>query len=242
MGISCAAREEKDDMVTAARRLLAIVGCAMFGLIGAPAEAKTDGQQRVVERARLALDSFLDDPQFEYMRVYVQNAYGVLIVPEMLRGGFFLGAEYGVGILLVRDPQTGQWGQPAFYSVFSGSLGVQFGGSMSDMVFTLMNEGAVDKLIAHKVQFGGDMSIALGRIGAGVGAGTTTHFGEDVYAFAKSKGLFGGVALDGTGVVPKNDWNEAYYGRPVNPAEIVREPSTGINTEVAALHQSLTRF
>jgi lipid-binding SYLF domain-containing protein len=160
----------------------------------------------------------------------------------MLRGGFFLGAEYGVGILLVRDPQTGNWGQPAFYSVFGGSLGVQFGGSMSDRVFTLMNEGAVDKLIAHKVQFGGDMSIALGRIGAGVGAGTTTHFGEDVYAFAKSKGLFGGVALDGTGVVPKNDWNEAYYGRPVSPAEIVREPSTGVNTEVAALHQSLTRF
>jgi hypothetical protein len=50
------------------------------------------------------------------------------------------------------------------------------------------------------------------------------------------------VALDGTGVVPKNDWNEAYYGRPVSPAEIVREPSTGRNTEVAALHQSLTRF
>ena len=61
-----------------------------------------------------------------------------------------------------------------------------------------MNEGAVDKLIAHKVKFGADMGIALGRLGAGVGAGTTTHFGEDVYAFAKSKGLFGGLGLDGT--------------------------------------------
>ena len=58
------------------------------------AEAETDGQQRVVERARLALDSFLDDPQFEYMRVYVQNAYAVLIVPEVLKAGFFLGGEY----------------------------------------------------------------------------------------------------------------------------------------------------
>ena len=153
------------------------------------------------------------------MRVYVQNAYAVLIVPEVLKAGFFLGGEYGVGVLLVRDAQSGGWGQPAFYSLYGGSLGVQFGGSMSDRVFTIMNEGAVKNLIAHKVQFGGDMSIALGRLGAGVGAGTTTQFGEDVYAFSKSKGLFGGVALDGTVVAPKHDWNEAYYGRAGRPDE-----------------------
>jgi SH3 domain-containing YSC84-like protein 1 len=228
-------------MMTAARRLIAIAGCALFGLIGAPAEAKTDGQQRVVERARLALDSFLDDPQFQYMRVYVQNAYAVLIVPEMLKAGFFFGAEYGTGVLLVRDAQSGNWGQPAFYSLYGGSFGVQAGGAMSDMVFTIMNEGAVDQLIAHNVQFGGDMAMAVGRIGGGVGAGITTQFGEDVYAFSKSKGLYGGLTLDGTVVAPKHDWNEAYYGRPVDPKKIVREPA-GSRTDIAALHQSLIRF
>jgi hypothetical protein len=145
-------------MVLAAKRLIAIVGCTLLGLLGSPAEAKTDGQQRVVERARLALDSFLDDPNFEYMRVYVQNAYAVLVVPETLKAGFLFGAEYGVGVLLVRDPQSGNWGQPAFYSVYGGSFGFQIGGSMSDTVFAIMNEGAVDKLIAHKVKFGGDSS------------------------------------------------------------------------------------
>jgi lipid-binding SYLF domain-containing protein len=145
-------------------------------------------------------------------------------------------------VLLVRDPQSGNWGQPAFYSLYGGSFGVQFGGSMSDTVFTVMNEGAVDKLISHKVKFGGDVGIALGRIGAGVGAAITTQFGEDVYAFSKSKGLYGGLALDGTVVAPKHDWNEAYYGRPVDPMKIVREPVTGRNTEVAELHDSLTRF
>ena len=139
-------------------------------------------------------------------------------------------AEYGVGVLLVRDSQSGGWGQPAFYSLYGGSLGVQFGGAMSDRVFTIMNEGAVDKLIAHKVQFGGDMGLALGRIGAGVGAGTTTQFGEDVYAFSKSKGLYGGVALDGTVVAPKHDWNEAYRrsaNRPIGfaPAATFLRPS-----------------
>jgi SH3 domain-containing YSC84-like protein 1 len=229
-------------MVTAARRLIAIVGCTLLGLVGTAAEAaETDGQQRVVERARLALDSFLDDPNFDYMRVYVQNAYAVLVVPEVLKGGFFFGAEYGVGVLLVRDPQSGDWGQPAFYSVYGGSFGFQIGGSISDTVFTVMNEGAVDKLIANKVKFGGDMEIAFGRVGAGVGAGVTTHFGEDIYVFSKSKGLFGGMTLDGTVVAPKHDWNEAYYGRPINPKDIVRTPGSG-RTDIAALHESLTRF
>jgi lipid-binding SYLF domain-containing protein len=125
--------------------------------------------------------------------------------------------------------------------MYGGSLGIQFGGSMSDMVFTIMNEAAVDKLISDKVKLGADMEIAVGRIGAGVGAGITTQFGEDVYAFSKSKGLYGGVALDGTVVAPKHDWNETYYGRPVDPMKIVREPAAR-NTQIAALHDSLRRF
>jgi SH3 domain-containing YSC84-like protein 1 len=228
-------------MVTPARHWMAIVGCALLAMVAGPAEAKTDGQQRVVERARHALDSFLEDPKFDYMRVYVQNAYAVLVVPDVIKGGFFLGAEHGVGVLLVRDPQTGNWGQPAFYSLYGGSFGIQFGGSLSDMVITVMNERAVDKLISDRIRFGGDMEMALGRFGIGVGAGTTTHFGEDLYAFSKSEGLYGGASLEGTVVEPKHDWNEAYYGRRVHPKDIVRAPAAG-RTDVAALHESLTRF
>ncbi len=232
-------------MVKSARRLTLAIGLVLATLVGTTAQAETTGQQRVVERARLALDAFLDDPNFGEMRVYVQNAYAVLIVPEMLKAGFFFGAEHGVGVLLVRDAQTGTWGHPAFYDLYGGSFGLQFGGQSSDVVFTIMNEGAVGKLVDSrvKVKFGADAGLAVGRIGAAVGAGTTTHFGEDLYVFAKSKGLYGGFAVDGTVVVPKHDWNQAYYGRAVEPGEVVRSrqqvvASNGVN----ALHQSLTRF
>jgi lipid-binding SYLF domain-containing protein len=230
-------------MVGPMRRILIAVGLVL-GLVGASAsQANTTGQERVVERARLALDAFLDDPNFAYMRVYVQNAYGVLIIPELLKGGFVLGAEYGVGVLLVRDKTTGQWSQPAFYDLYGGSLGLQIGGQSSDVVFTIMNEGAIDKILTSdvKVQFGADAGMAVGRIGAGVGAGTTTHFGEDLYVFAKSKGLYGGVSVDGTFVVPNADWNQAYYGQPISPEEIVRSRQVASNG-VDALHQTLTRF
>ena len=228
-------------MVTAARHWIAIVSCALFAMIAAPAEATAESQQRVVERARHALELV---PRGSQVRLYAR------LCPERLcrsgcarcdQGGFFLGAEHGVGVLLLRDPQTGNWGSPAFYSLYGGSIGIQFGGSLSDMVITVMNERAVDKLISDKVRFGGDMEIALGRFGIGVGAGTTTHFGEDLYAFSKSEGLYGGAALEGTVVEPKHDWNEAYYGRPVNPKDIVRTPGSG-RTDIAALHESLTRF
>jgi lipid-binding SYLF domain-containing protein len=229
-------------MIGTAKRILAVLALALMAVCGPNAQAQTNGQQRVVERARLALDAFLDDPNFEQMRVYVQNAYAVLIVPELLKGGFFVGAEYGIGVLLVRDPQTGAWGQPAFYSLYAGSFGLQFGGQSSDVVFTIMNQGAVDKLLKQGVKLGADAGLAAGRLGASVGAATTTHLGEDVYAFAKSKGLFVGFWLDGTYVRPNDDWNRAYYGQAVDPHQIVRQTTVVASAEVDALHQSLTRF
>jgi len=230
-------------MIGCARRTVAVLGLMLLGVFGLAEQAQASGQQRVVERARLVLDSFLDDPAvFEEMRVYVQNAYAVLVVPELLKGGFVFGAEYGIGVLLVRDSETGSWGQPAFYALYGGSFGLQFGGQSSDVVFTIMNPRAVDQLIAHGLKLGADAGVAAGRLGGGVGAATTTNLGEDIYTFAKSKGLFGGFWLDGAYVSAKHDWNRAYYGRPVDAGEIVRQPTVMASTEVDALRQSLTRF
>ena len=224
-------------MVKSATRVIAVLALVTMGLAGQPAQAQSE-QQQLVERSRLVLDAFLSDPQFESIRVYVQNAYAVLIIPQMLKGGFLLGANYGTGILLARDPQSGAWGEPAFYGMGGGSIGLQ----SSDMIFTIMNEGALDKLLAHGLKFGADAGVAAGPLGVAVGTGSTLHFGEDVYAWGMSKGLFGGFWLDGSLVLPKNGWNEAYYGRPIQPEEIVRQRSVVASAEVAALHEALMRF
>ena len=229
-------------MVKSIGRLIAVLGLFAIGFATGPAQAETDGQQRVVERARLALDSFLDDPNFHQMGVYVQNAYAVLIVPELIKGGFFVGAQYGIGVLMVRDPQTGAWGKPAFYDLYGGSFGLQIGGASTDVVFTIMNEGAVDRLLAHGVKLGADLGVAAGRMGAGVGAATTTHLGEDIYVFSKGKGLFGGFWLDGSWLRAKDDWNAAYYGRQVDAEQILRDRQVVASAEITALHESLTRF
>jgi len=229
-------------MVKSATRLIAVLAFVLMGVAGQPAQAQMTEQQQLVERSRLVLDAFQRDPTFKDVRVYVQNAYAVLIMPDVLKAGFLLGVNYGTGILLVRDPQTGEWGEPAFFTLGGGSLGLQIGVQASDMIFTIMNEGAVAKLLAHGVKFGADAGIAAGPFGASVGAATTTNVGEDVYVWGMSQGLFGGFWVDGTLVLPDDRWNEAYYGRPIQPEEIVRQRKVVASSEVNALHDSLMRF
>jgi lipid-binding SYLF domain-containing protein len=198
-------------------------------------------QQRLIDRARIVVEEFQADPNFANVPVYVQNAYAVLIVPDMLQGGLILGAEHGVGVLLARDPESGAWGDPAFYEIWGGSIGLQIGGRSSDVLFTLMNAEAVDKLLTTSFKLGADASMAVGRMGAGVGAGTTVRFGEDLYVFARSQGLYGGLALDGSVVSERGEWNEAYYGVGVSARQILRG-ELGPQPGAAELRAALARF
>lgn len=204
-------------------------------------EAAANDQKRLVVRAQLAVEEFLEDQEFDAMRVYVQNAYGVLVVPDLLRAGFFVGAEVGRGVLLVRDVNSGEWSSPAFYDIYGGSLGIQFGGKSSDVVFTIMNRGAVDQLLANKVKLGTDASVAVGPLGKGLGAATSAQFGEDFYVFARSKGLYGGLSLDGSVVLPLPEWNNAYYSADVRPVDVLLNRVTP-NPASTGLQQALAQF
>jgi len=231
-------------MRIAGKWLIALsVVMVLSGCVSAPNErASAARSERLLEQSRLILDDFLDDQQYQNMRVYVQNAYAIMIVPDLLKGGFLAGAEHGTAVMLVRNPTTGGWGQPAFYDIYGGSLGLQFGIQSADVVLTIMNKGAVQRLVGSGVKLGADASVAAGRIGATIGAATTTHFGEDMYVFAKSQGLFGGFAIDGSYMAAKNDWNQAYYGRPVRPWDVLSDFNVISGTEVATLHATLTSF
>lgn len=208
---------------------------------GPGALAQSSQQQRLVDRARLVVEEFQADAGFTQLPLYVQNAFALLIFPETLKAGFFVGAEYGRGVMLARDLNSGAWSDPAFYELYAGSLGLQFGGKASDLIFTLMNQGAVSKLLDTKFTLGTDASVAAGPLAAGVGAGTTTQFGEDVYIFARGKGLYGGLGVDGTYFQPKSDWNSAAYGGSPTPRAIVNgEVSGGIDAQ--ELKNALNRF
>jgi lipid-binding SYLF domain-containing protein len=227
-------------MRTSRRRLIAL-GLASGALaLGAPALASE--QQNLVDEARITAERFLSDADYKPMHLYVQNAYGVLIVPDMIKGGFVIGGQYGSGVFLGRDPQSGLWSEPAFFTVAGGSLGLQIGGEKVAAIYTFMNPRAVDRLLSAQLKIGANAGGALGPIGSGVGAGTTLNFGEDVYLFSKNEGLFGGVALDGTVITPKDQWDAAYHGQKLSATQIVKQKGVASQPGAAELKNVLARF
>ncbi len=175
---------------------------------------------QVVEKARFTLDSFMNDSNMGAFRDLLKDAKGVLIFPQMLKGAFIVGAQGGNGVFLVRDEKTGNWTGPAFYTLGGGSFGLQIGGEASEIILLAMTDRGVNSLLANSFKLGADAGVAAGPVGVGVSA-ATANLSADILSFSRSKGLYGGISLEGAVVAVRGDWNDAYYGKDVSPADIL---------------------
>lgn len=201
---------------------LSALTLAAAGLATRPSLADAPSEQQIlVDRARSTVETFTTQSDMEQMRHLLHRARGILIFPEIIKAAFFIGGEGGSGVLVGRDPQTGSWTAPAFYSMGSGSIGFQIGGQISEVVLLIMSEKALSAVISNQVKLGADASVAVGPLGHGVEAATTTALNADIYSFASSKGLFAGVSLAGSVINSRGDWTRAYYGRPLSAGDIV---------------------
>lgn len=189
----------------------------LAGLAPGTFAAEIDDAQAIVEKARLTFGEFLRDDNYSAMRDQVQNARGVLIYPQVLKGGLIIGGSGGTGVLLVREHKEGDFSYPAFYTMGSVSLGLQIGGESAEVVLLVLTKHGIDSLLTSKFKFGGDVSIALGPVGAGAKGDITTDF---IY-FAKSKGFYAGLNLDGSYLSVRDSLNKAYYGKEATPADII---------------------
>jgi len=183
------------------------------------ADEKMESNQ-LVENAKFTLQNFMCDDQMGPFRDLIQKAQAVLIVPGLLKGAFIVGASGGSGVLMVRDKETDKWSQPAFYTIGSGSFGLQIGGQSSEVILLAMTERGVRAFLGTSFKLGADAGIAAGPIGAGVSA-ATANLSADILSFSRSKGLYGGISLDGAVVAVRDSLNHAYYGKEVSPAEIL---------------------
>ena len=199
------------------RSALVALAAAMASLsLVSVAHAQTD-QQKLVNRAQATLDRFLRDPQMSWLQKHLSSAKAVLIAPEVVKAGFIFGGSGGRAVLLARDPQSGKWRGPVFYTMATASVGFQAGVAASENVTMVMTERGVNTLLATSVKLGGDASVAAGPVGAGAAGDVTTDF----VSFARAKGVYGGVNLDGTVITANDDWNKAYYGKPVLAPDVV---------------------
>ena len=208
-------------MMSAARKLLASALLLVVAACAAPVSSPTE-QQVKVEEARITFDKLIVHPDFGELPDFVRRSRAILIFPSLVKGGVVIGGEGGTGLLVARGADR-SWSDPAFYTMAAGSLGLQIGGQVSEAVFAIMNDRALNALIDNQFKFGGDISVAAGPSGKRTGSAATTNFGSDVYSFALTEGLFGGVSFEGAGVLKRDSWNTAYYGQGATPYAILIE-------------------
>ena len=202
------------------------------------AQGQVSNQQELLNRSTLALSAVRQDDRLgQAMTTALNNAKGVIIVPNLIKGGFIIGGEGGTGVMLARLAD-GSWSAPAFIAMGAASIGLQIGGSISEVVFTIMTQEGLNAVLVNKVKLGADAGLALGPIGGNVEASTTTAVGADIYSYAVSKGLFGGGGFEGAVITQRHEWNKIFYGADYLPRRILTDPtitSPGADTLRASL-------
>ena len=195
---------------------------------------------QLVEKARITLDSFMSDNNMGVFRDLLKKAEGVFIAPQVLKGAFIVGASGGTGVFLARDKKSGEWSDPAFYTIGEASFGLQIGGEASEVILLVMTDRGLRSLLANSVKLGGDVGVAAGPVGMGAAAGTA-NLSADILSFSRSKGLYGGISLDGAVVAIRGALNEAYYGKNgVSPTDILVRHDVK-NSQAMGLIEDLTR-
>ena len=175
------------------------------------ASAYSEGQE-LIDEAAITVKKLMAEPDIApHLQKYVSKAKGVLIFPNLLKAGFIYGAEGGSGVLLTRAA-NGQWSYPAFFAMGSASFGLQFGGQASETIILIMSPKGLTSILAHKVKVGAELNAAVGPLGGGFEASTSTALGADMITYSISKGAFLGGALEGAIIEPRVTLNHEYYG------------------------------
>lgn len=196
--------------MTLLRTLALLILIALIALIGEPAAAATREEERVAD-ATDVLDQFLRIPEQAVPPNILARAYGIAVIPDVVKLGFGLGARHGRGILVVRR-DDGTWSNPSFIALTGGSIGWQVGAQSTDIILVFKTRKGVDGIANGKLTLGADASVAAGPVGRQASAATDLEFEAEVVSYSRNRGLFAGVALEGSGVTMDNKANAAFYG------------------------------
>ncbi|HWR67540.1 MAG TPA: lipid-binding SYLF domain-containing protein [Desulfomonilia bacterium] len=208
---------EKRAMSTVFMRLVVLTIVVLAFLAQTVLASEPVKQQGTVDNALVTFRNFMVDKDMVWLQKNLKDAKGILIIPNLLKAGFVWGGSGGTGVLVVRDEKTGEWSQPAFYTIGSVTFGLQIGGESAEVIMVVRTQKALDALFTTEFKLGGDASIAAGPVGAGAKAAVKT----DIVSFAKSKGLFAGLNLEGSMLKVSDDSNKAYYNQAVSPVDII---------------------
>jgi lipid-binding SYLF domain-containing protein len=198
--------------------LVAAVGMAIPVAATAQNEAKLD--RRLVD-ATSVYHELLATPDHAVPDALLKNCRCIAVIPGVIKGAIVVGGRYGAGVMSCRNA-SGEWSPPSFVEITGGSWGAQIGAESSDLVLFFTSErGAHSLMTGSKVSLGGDVSVAAGPFGRSGEASTDLKLNAEIYTYAKSKGLFAGLSLEGARLAADEKANAEYYGQAVTVQQLL---------------------
>lgn len=195
-------------------------------------------EEQTVQAAGIVLNEALSSPLNRIPQAMLADCHGVAIVPNVIKGGFIVGARHGKGILFVREP-SGVWHAPVFITLTGGNIGWQVGVQSSDIVLVFKTAKSVNGILNGKLTIGGDAAAAAGPVGRGAAVATDGNLNAEIYTYSRSRGLFAGVSIDGSVVRVDQLSTGAYYPSPAPGQPVVIPPSALQLTQQIASHASV---
>lgn len=151
----------------------------------------------------------------------IANAVCIGVIPHVIKGAFGIGGRKGTGVLSCKE--GAKWSPPAFIRLTGGSVGLQIGGEVTDVILFFMTKRGVESLLDTEFTLGGDASVAAGPFGRTAQASTDLKFKAEIYSYAKSRGAFAGLSLEGARLTVSQKAVRNYYGERIWPEEILFE-------------------
>ena len=202
-------------------RKLATLSIMMTLALSLPARASSnreDDVHRIQDSAQI-FQEIMAAPDKAIPQDLLDSAQCIAIIPAEIKFAFFVGGNYGKGLVTCRGAKS--WSAPFFVTVSGGSFGFQFGGSSTDFILVLRGRTGLDKLLSDKFRIGGDISAAAGPVGRSAAAGTDIKLHAEILTYSRSRGVFAGVSLSGAVVQPDDRGNVAMYGPTPNRQNIL---------------------
>ena len=173
-----------------------------------------------LDEATAVLREIMSIPEKEIPPQLFRNAHGIAIIPGLIKAGFFVGGRFGTGVLSVNH--GGKWSPPVFIALTGGSFGLQIGAESTDIILVFKTARGIDAIRRGKFTLGADIAVAAGPVGRHAEAATDVELKAEIYSYSRSRGLFGGIALEGAVLQIDRDANISSYGRKgSNPDDIL---------------------
>ena len=195
------------------KKLMSVLLMSCMGMLGTLAWAGT-AREDTVDRLQSSVDvlrAIMAAPDKGIPEEVLSNAKCIMVVPNLIKGGFIFGGKHGRGVATCRTSDG--WSAPAFVSIGGGSWGLQIGVEGVDLVLLVMNDQGFQHLLSSKFELTGEGSVAAGPVGRHASAGTDWKMNTEMLSYSRSKGVFAGLTLEGAVVEQDDDSTRAIYGK-----------------------------